>query len=313
MSEGSPWMGHVKLAANGAKPASGEVVLSARGLVKRYGAFAALDGLDLDVRRGEIFGVIGPNGAGKTTTLKILSGLLTRTSGEARVLGFDVSDPAMKARLGYLPEESPLYDDMTPRTYLALFAELFAVPKKEAKARIESLLDDLALDHRDRKLGDMSKGMRRKVAIARSLVNDPDLLIYDEPASGLDPVASAHVLEIVQRVRDRGKTVIFSAHNLYHVERICDRIVLLHKGKPALSGTMKEIRARVGGTEYAVRLSVEVPGSTPAEDGGYEARVKSFDEVRPLEEAARAAGGRLLDVKNVDVPLEEIFLRTTRG
>lgn len=198
-------------------------MITVENLRKTYGDFPAVVGSDFSVESGEVFGIVGPNGAGKTTTLKMLAGLVEPTSGTASVLGFDPEDPEMRRKLGFLPEESPLYEDMTPRSYLRFFADLYDVPRGVADDRTGAVLDRLDLEYRDRRLGDMSKGMKRKVAIARSLVNDPDLLIYDEPASGLDPLTTNVVLDFVQELRDEDKTVVFSAHNLFHVESICDR------------------------------------------------------------------------------------------
>ena len=282
----------------------------ARGLGRRYGAQWATRDVSFEVAPGEIFGVIGPNGAGKTTTLKVLAGLLAPTEGDVTVGGRRVDDPEHKRRIGYLPEESPLYEDMTALGYLRFFADLYEVPRETADARIHASLVDLGLDVEDKKrIGDMSKGMRRKVAIARSLVNDPDLLIFDEPASGLDPVVSASVIDLVKRLRDAGKTIVFSAHNLYHVERVCDRVLILRKGEVVALGTMKEIRAASGGSAYAVRTSVPVPGAKPVEQG-FETVVADFAEVRDVEAKAAAAGGRVLDVREKELSLEDIFLKT---
>ncbi len=296
-------------ASNGAGDVAAPSVLEVEGLGKRYGDFWAVRDVSFTVRRGEIFGLIGANGAGKSTTLKTIAGLIEPTEGSVRVGGERADDPAVRQRVGYLPEESPLYDDMTARTYLRFFGELYGMDKNVARPRIESLLDGLRLDYRDRKIGDLSKGMRRKIAIARSLLHDPDVLLYDEPASGLDPVMSAHVLDIIQGMRAAGRTVIFSAHNLYHVERICDRVLILAKGKQAAIGSMDELRADSGGTRYRVRSSVPLDGATEAPDHSYEIMVASFDEVAALEKAATARGGRLLDVRSVEIALEEVFLK----
>ncbi|MFB6129581.1 MAG: ABC transporter ATP-binding protein, partial [Salinigranum sp.] len=196
-------------------------MIAVEDLRKEYGEFPAVVGSTFSVDPGEIFGVVGPNGAGKTTTLKMLAGLIEPTSGSATVAGREAGDPEMRRRLGFLPEESPLYEDMTPLSYLHFFADLYDVPRERADERIGDALDRLELEHRERRLGDMSKGMKRKVAIARSLVNDPDLLIYDEPASGLDPLTTNYVLEFTRELSEAGKTVVFSAHNLYHVESVC--------------------------------------------------------------------------------------------
>jgi ABC-type multidrug transport system ATPase subunit len=206
-------------------------MISVQGLAKRYGDFSAVVGSDFEVASGEVFGIVGPNGAGKTTTMKVLAGLIEPSDGTATVAGYDVTEPAMRASLGFLPEESPLYEDMTPLSYLRFFADLYDVPREVAADRIDASLSRLELEHRTRRLGDVSKGMKRKVAIARSLVNDPEVLIYDEPASGLDPLTTNEVLKFVAELADEGKTVLFSAHNLYHVEDVCDRVIVMIDGE----------------------------------------------------------------------------------
>ncbi len=282
-------------------------MIAVEDLRKEYGDFAAVTGSTFSVDRGEIFGIVGPNGAGKTTTLKMLSGLVEPTAGTARVAGYDAADPEMRSILGFLPEESPLYEDMTPRTYLRFFADLYDVPRDVAADRIESSLDRLNLDHRDRRLGDVSKGMKRKVAIARSLVNDPEVLIYDEPASGLDPLTTNYVLEFTKELTDAGKTVVFSAHNLYHVESICDRVIIMNEGDIVARGTVPDIRSTHGTTEYHVYTTVPVD---EAEQSGerYVRVVDSMDDVESVRDAARDAGGRVDDIRTREPSLEDIFL-----
>ncbi|MHB8605710.1 MAG: ABC transporter ATP-binding protein [Thermoplasmatota archaeon] len=308
---GGPMAGH----ANGG---SGSVV-EARALGKRYGAQWAARRLSFSVRAGEVFGLIGPNGAGKTTTLKMLAGLVAPSEGEALVLGQPTSDPKHRARIGYLPEESALYEDLTPVAYLRFFASLYGVPRALAETRIASTLTLLELDGstraaRGKKIGDLSKGNKRKVALARALVNDPALLLFDEPASGLDPVIANATLELVGALARAGKTVIFSAHNLYHVERICDRVLILRAGETVALGTMAEIRAAAGGFEYRIRVSVPLPGAEPAATGeGFEIVVDDLASVGGIERAAKEAGGRVLDVRSTELPLEEIFLKAAAG
>ena len=291
-------------------------MIRAEGLRKTYGDFPAVVGSDFAVDRGEIFGIVGPNGAGKTTTLKMLSGLVEPTDGVAEVDGRDAGDPEMRRNLGFLPEESPLYEDMTPRSYLRFFADLYDVPRSEASERTERTLDRLELEHRERRLGDMSKGMKRKVAIARSLVNDPDLLIYDEPASGLDPLTTNYVLEFTRELADRGKTVVFSAHNLYHVESVCDRIVIMNRGEIIARGTVPEIRDAYGETTYHVFTTVPVEGTDPvggAEPDRHRATVPDMDAVEMIRERAAAAGGSVVDIRTREQSLEDIFLELARG
>ena len=282
-------------------------MIQVEGLGKTYGDFPAVVGSTFDVDRGEIFGIVGPNGAGKTTTLKMIAGLVDPSAGSATVAGFDASDPEMRRSLGFLPEESPLYEDMTARSYLDFFADLYDVPADAATERIEGTLDRLELDHRDRRLGDVSKGMKRKVAIARSLVNDPDVLIYDEPASGLDPLTTNYVLEFVRELRDAGKTVLFSAHNLYHVESVCDRVAIMNRGEIVARGTVPEIREEYGTTDYRVFTSVPVDGAEPAGDR-HVVTVADMDAVEGVRERVAAAGGEVVDIRTREPSLEDIFL-----
>ncbi|XGI83584.1 ATP-binding cassette domain-containing protein [Halorutilales archaeon Cl-col2-1] len=288
-------------------------MIEADGLRKEYGGFVAVDGISFSVDDGEIFGIIGPNGAGKTTTLKMVSGLVEPTAGSARVAGYDSESLDMRYHLGYLPEESPLYEDMTAVSYLKFFADLYDVPSHVAEERIHETLDRLDLEHRDRKIGDMSKGMKRKVAITRSLVNDPDVLIYDEPASGLDPLTTNYIIEFMRDLRDEGMTMIFSAHNLFHVEEICDRVVILNEGDVVARGTLDEIRDDYGGTEYHVYSTVDVEGrETEREDGRYRIVLDSMDGVEALRDEIHAEGGEIDDIRTHEPSLEEIFLNVAR-
>jgi ABC-2 type transport system ATP-binding protein len=282
-------------------------MISVEDLRKTYGAFPAVVGSSFAVDSGEIFGIVGPNGAGKTTTLKMLAGLVEPTAGEARVAGYDAGDAEMRRSLGFLPEESPLYEDMTPRSYLRFFADLYDVPREVARERTAETLDRLELEHRERRLGDMSKGMKRKVAIARSLVNDPDLLIYDEPASGLDPLTTNYVLEFTRELADRGKTVVFSAHNLYHVESVCDRVVIMNRGQIVARGTVEQIRAEHGSTSYHVFTTCPVEGSEPAGER-YLTVVDDMAAVEELRTEATDAGGRVTDIRTREPSLEDLFL-----
>jgi ABC-2 type transport system ATP-binding protein len=282
-------------------------VIAVEDLRKSYGEFVAVEGSTFDVDPGEIFGVVGPNGAGKTTTLKMCAGLVEPSGGTATVAGHDVSDPEMRRSLGFLPEESPLYEEMTPRSYLRFFADLYDVPRETGDERAGAALDRLGLDIRDRRLGDMSKGMKRKVAVARSLVNDPDVLVYDEPASGLDPLTTDAVLAFTRDLADDGRTVLFSAHNLHHVESVCDRVVIMNEGAIIARGTVPEIRAEHGETTYRVHATVAVEGSTPAGDR-HVVEVGNLDAVDEVRETVREAGGEVVDVLTDEPSLESVFL-----
>ncbi|MFC7166484.1 ABC transporter ATP-binding protein [Halospeciosus flavus] len=285
-------------------------MITVSGLRKTYGDVVAVRGVDLDVRDGEVFGLVGPNGAGKTTTLKTICGLVEPTAGDVRVAGYDATDPAMRHHLGFLPEESPLYEEMTPRSYLRFFADLYDVPRETADGRIAAALDRLDLDVRDRPVGDFSKGMKRKVAIARSLVNDPDVLVYDEPASGLDPVTTKTVVDFTRELAAEGKTVLFSAHDLYHVEAVCDRIAVMHDGRVAAKGTLDDIRGEYGSVEYRVALTRQLDGAESVGDH-YELTVESMDKVEALRERVQGVGGEVVDIRTRESSLEDLFLAIT--
>jgi ABC-2 type transport system ATP-binding protein len=282
-------------------------MICVEGLRKEYAGFEAVAGVSFAVEPGEVFGLVGPNGAGKTTTLKTLAGLVEPTAGTATVNGYDAADPEMRATLGFLPEESPLYEEMTARSYLRFFADLYEVPRDVADERIADALDRLDLDHRDRPLGNCSKGMKRKVAIARSLVNDPDVVVYDEPASGLDPITTNEVVAFTRELADRGKTVVFSAHDLYHVEDACDRVAIMRDGEIVARGTLANIRADHGTTEYHVYTTVELQGSE-RENGRYRTVVESMDAVEDVRRRATAEGGEIADIRTREPSLERVFL-----
>lgn len=287
-------------------------MIDAQDLRKEYGGFVAVEGSSFSVEQGEVFGLIGPNGAGKTTTLKMLAGLLEPTGGTATVAGFDASETEMRRHLGFLPEESPLYEEMTPKSYLTFFADLYDVDSAVARRRMHETLDALDLEHRDRQLGDMSKGMKRKVAIARSLINDPDVLIYDEPASGLDPLTTNYIIEFTAELAGEGKTIVFSAHNLFHVESICDRVAIMNEGEIVARGDLDQLQAEHGETTYHVYTTVEVPDSVP-ENGRYHRVVESMDAVERTRAAAQDAGGEVVDIRTKESSLEEVFLNVAES
>lgn len=217
------------------------------GVAKSYGELKALDGVSFTVRPGEVFGLLGHNGAGKSTLAKILSGLLRPDIGVAKVCGQDVATESfgVRARFGYLPEESILYDELTAREHLSLFADLRGVPKEEGTARAERLLEFLDLTHAaDREVASYSRGMRRKAAIAVTLIGDPEALLFDEPTGGLDPDGAHRFAELLDELKRREKTVVIQSHILGLVEKRCDRIGILEKGRLLACGTLAELRER---------------------------------------------------------------------
>jgi ABC-2 type transport system ATP-binding protein len=229
---------------------SAEVVVSVRGLTKVFKDFwnrpkaRAVDSVDFEVRRGEVFGLLGPNGSGKSTTVKLLLGLLYPTKGHIEVFGHSPRHVQTKARIGYLPEESYLYRYLNSRETLNFFGNLFHLSKGERENRLEQLLEMVGLSQTQmRAVGEFSKGMQRRIGLAQALINDPDLVILDEPTAGLDPIGCREVKDLIIALARRGKTVILSSHLLSDVEDVCDRVVIYYGGKIQAAGTLKELLA----------------------------------------------------------------------
>ena len=233
------------------KPVSNEVVVSVRGLTKVFKDFwnrpkaRAVDNVDFEVRRGEVFGLLGPNGSGKSTTVKLLLGLLYPTKGHIEVFGHSPRHVQTKARIGYLPEESYLYRYLNSRETLDFFGDLFKLSKSERDSRAEQLLEMVGLGQtRTRAIGEFSKGMQRRIGLAQALINDPDLVILDEPTAGLDPIGCREVKDLIIALARRGKTVILSSHLLSDVEDVCDRVVIYYGGKIQAAGTLQDLLAK---------------------------------------------------------------------
>ncbi len=202
----------------------------------------ALQGLNLAVRQGEVFGFLGPNGAGKTTTMNVLLGFVNASSGNASLFGVNVRDPIARQRIGYLPELTYYYKFLTAEEILRFYAKIFRIPKSEVDRRIDAVLKLVELDHaRKRQIKTYSKGMQQRVGLAQALINNPDLLILDEPTSGLDPIGRMKVREIIQRLRQEGRTVFFSSHELGEVETVCDRVAILHQGQLTAEGRVADL------------------------------------------------------------------------
>ena len=227
-----------------------EVVVSVRGLTKVFKDFwnrpkaRAVDNVDFEVRKGEVFGMLGPNGSGKSTTVKLLLGLLNPTKGHIEVFGHSPRHVQTKARIGYLPEESYLYRYLNSRETLDFFGNLFHLDKADRDNRAEQLLEMVGLGKtQTRAVGEFSKGMQRRIGLAQALINDPDLVILDEPTAGLDPIGCREVKDLIIALARRGKTVILSSHLLSDVEDVCDRVVIYYGGKIQAAGTLKELLA----------------------------------------------------------------------
>lgn len=277
---------------------------------KYYDRFAAVAGLDLEVMDGEIMGIIGHNGAGKTTTLKMIAGLIEPTSGTIEIMGRSLAREsiAIKKSLGFLPEESPLYESMSVTEYLLFFSELYGLPGKIALERIDAILDSLNLEERQKLTGELSKGMKRKVAIARTLLHDPALLILDEPNSGLDPLTSFFIIDYLKKLKERGKTILLSAHNLFHVEYICDRIAIMKQGKLLICDTMKELVKRLGKREYQVIFRADQELEYEKMDDNYSLKTADIGEIAAVLRQISDRSWTLVDLSMRQSALEEIYI-----
>jgi ABC-2 type transport system ATP-binding protein len=286
-------------------------MIQLENIFKRYNDTTVVENLNLQIETGEIVGIIGHNGAGKSTTLKMIAGLVEPTSGIMRVMGRDIRKESVKVKqhIGYLPEESPLYEAMTARQYLLFFSELYGMPRQKALKRIDQLLDSLDLPDIDKLTGEFSKGMKRKTAIARALLHDPDLLILDEPNSGLDPLTSFFIINYLKTLRKEGKTIILSAHNLFHVETICDRVGIIKNGKLLVFDTMEAIRAKLGKREYQVIFHTEQKLDYEVINGNYIFRAAEVDAIATMLETISANKWTLMDLSMKESALEEIYVK----
>jgi ABC-2 type transport system ATP-binding protein len=203
----------------------------------------ALEGLDLTIRRGEVFGLLGPNGSGKSTTIKLLLGLIFPSRGDAYVLGEHAGSTTINERIGFLPEESYLYRFLNGEETLTFYGKLFKIDRKTLKRRVPELLDTVGLDEkaRKRKLREYSKGMARRIGLAQALINNPDLILLDEPTTGLDPIGTREMKDLILSLKNQGKTVILCSHLLADVQDVCDRITILYKGKMQTLGDVKDL------------------------------------------------------------------------
>jgi ABC-2 type transport system ATP-binding protein len=301
-------------------------MIQVNGLIKDYGARRALDSITFDAKQGEIVGFLGPNGAGKTTTMRILTGYMPPSDGQAIVAGYDVVEESLEVRkrVGYLPETVPLYNDMTALEYLKFMADLRRLPNAEDRAweTLELVnLDDRANSY----IGNFSKGMRQRIGLAQALLHRPEVIILDEPTIGLDP---AQVVEVRNLIREIGKdrTVLFSTHILSEAQQICDRVLIINKGKIIAEDTPENLQSRVLGAE---RILLRVRGDADgletivkqvrgtrkvkvADETAVEFELSAGQDVRPqVARAVVEAGYELLEMRPVGMSLEEIFLELT--
>jgi ABC-2 type transport system ATP-binding protein len=280
-------------------------------VTKLYREFVAVQELDLSIADGEIVGIIGHNGAGKSTILKMIAGLVAPTSGTIEVMGHDMQKDGTRVKqfIGFLPEESPLYENMSAQQYLKFFSELYKIPGRAARARIDSLLDSLKLPEKDKLTGEFSKGMKRKVAIARALLHDPKILILDEPNSGLDPLTSFFIIHYLKTLKREGKTILLSAHNLFHVEYICDRVAIIKNGRLIVYDTMDAIRSSLGRREYQVIFKSDEALEFERKDDNYIFRTTDVGAIADLLETISEKEWALVDLSVQESALEEIYVK----
>ncbi|MFN3149134.1 ABC transporter ATP-binding protein [Bremerella sp.] len=277
-----------------------EVIIETRNLTKIYRDFwgrqkvRALKALDLEVRRGEIFGLLGPNGSGKSTTMKLLLGLLFPTSGQALVFGQDPTSIATKERIGYLPEESYLYRFLDARETLNFYGQLFNMPADVRQKRVNDLIEMVGLKWAERRqLKEYSKGMTRRIGLAQALINDPELIFLDEPTTGLDPIGIREMKDLILKLKDEGKTVLVTSHQLADLQDVADRIAILHQGE------LKEL----GRVDALLKVSDE----TQIRAKGVSEKAKA--EIRAILERENAEN---ISVENPTTTLEELFLNIVR-
>jgi len=215
----------------------------------------ALDDLSLSIHRGEVFGLLGPNGSGKSTTIKLLLGLIFPTGGSASILGYPAGSTAINERIGFLPEESYLYRFLNGEETLKFYGRLFKIPRKELNRRVPELLDIVGLDAkaRKRKLREYSKGMARRIGLAQALINNPDLILLDEPTTGLDPIGTREMKDLILSLKAQGKTVLLCSHLLYDVQDVCDRITILYGGKMQTLGQVRDLLQVKDITQFQVK------------------------------------------------------------
>lgn len=299
-----------------------EIVIAAKGLKKLYGRVPAVDGIDLTIRRGEIFGLLGPNGAGKTTTILMLLGLTDANGGTIEVAGFDpMREPLeVKRHVGYLPDSVGFYDNLTARENLIYTARLAGLARAEAVRRIEEAIARVRLSEViDHRVGTFSHGMRRRLGLAEVMMKRAEIAILDEPTSGLDPQATFEFLEMIRGLKAERVAVLLSSHLLDQVQAVCDRVALFTRGKIAIEGTVAELSQQVLGGGYSVEIEATGPDLatafaringvqrvTPAGIGKYHI-IAARDVRAALGQAIFAAGGAVMRLDHVDPSLDTIY------
>jgi ABC-2 type transport system ATP-binding protein len=312
-----------------------DLIIETRGLVKRYGKLTAVNDLSLSVPRGAIYGFVGPNGAGKTSTMRILTTLMLPTAGQAYVAGFEVTKQPRSVRrvIGYMPDYFGVYDDMKVWEYLDFFAACYEIPESARPQMISDLLDLVDLSHRrDDMVDKLSRGMKQRLCLARTLVHDPQVLILDEPASGLDPRARVEIRELMVELARMGKTIFFSSHILADVAEICTHIGIIEAGRMVMQGSMESIRRQLSPhREAIVTLLDRLEDAKSAlsavqgvlgvdvlpEEGGRKRLRVTFDGedaiLSAMVQALAAQGIPVLNFAEQQQDLESVFMKVTKG
>ena len=277
-----------------------DVIIETRNLTKVYKDFwgrpkvNALESLDLEVRRGEIFGLLGPNGSGKSTTIKLILGLLFPTSGQALVFNKEASDVSKNEQIGYLPEESYLYKFLNAEETLDFYGRLFNMSAGRRKQRVRDLIKLIDIEWaKRRQLKEYSKGMTRRIGLAQALINDPELIVLDEPTTGLDPIGTREMKDLIVRLRDQGKTILMCSHLLADVQDVCDRIAILHQGELKEMGAVENL--------LSVRDITQIQAKGLSED--------AQQQIRDIIANDRAD---LVSMENPTTTLEDLFLGIVR-
>ena len=288
----------------------------------------ALDGLNLHVEGGQIFGFLGGNGAGKTTTIKILMSLMFPSTGTAKILGRDISDVKMHSRIGYCPENPYFYDYLKARELMNYFGELFGLDAKTRNQKTEELLTKVGLEEKDwnKQLRKFSKGMLQRVGLAQALINTPEIVFLDEPMSGLDPIGRREIRELIAELRENGTTVFMSTHILSDIEALCDNVAILRNGKLAATGNLNDLLTSSGATQiYEITVKgvtaenlqneiANIPGANiSAKPNGANIQVLDEKDIDKLLPIIRNGGGRLISVQPVRQSLEELFVKETES
>ncbi|HEX2988586.1 MAG TPA: ABC transporter ATP-binding protein [Chloroflexota bacterium] len=297
---------------------AGDLAIEMIHLRKEFGRKVAVEDLSLRVPRGEIFGFLGPNGAGKTTSIKVLMGLVSATSGEARLLGLPPQDLRAKARIGFLPELFRFHEWLTAEQFLDFHGQLYGMPPEKRRKRIPEVLELVGLRVETKNLlRNFSKGMQQRIGLAQAILNDPDVVLLDEPTSALDPLGRRDVRDLMRYLKDEGRTVFLNSHLLSEVELVCDRVAIIDRGRVIATGALQDLLAA------SMEIEVDAEGVTPEaleelrsnslsaemEGGRLIVRLRERESIPQIAETILRHGGRLYSLSQRRGSLEELFIR----